>query len=104
MIKVVVTSCQNCPLCHELDLASGYICKGVKQKKPKYIDIHPTKHTAVTPDWCPLNGNPMTIQKKGIGIGKVIRNTLKEYEQWIMASYGEPNIEGALDKFMKRNR
>ncbi len=58
-MNVKVTGCKDCPMLNE---DNGETCKH-PESKGAYITIFDKFFNIITPDWCPLNKEPITIEK-----------------------------------------
>ena len=66
-MNIEVKGCDNCPFCDMLDMAPGYMCNLRKKGDDgKYLTIKEARnaHGPVTPAWCPLKKEPITISIK----------------------------------------
>jgi hypothetical protein len=58
-MNIIVNDCNTCPLCRELELQVGFICKAeidldkIIEQDMLFLPIHPT--------WCPLKKENITI-------------------------------------------
>jgi len=60
-----VSGCKDCPMCHED--AAEYFCHHPEREKldeSSYIEYREHNYVLQTPDWCPLNKEPLTIIKQ----------------------------------------
>ena len=71
--NVIIDGCPECPCCDENDMGSGYGCQlmNIVNCKPKghpeprpYIKEDTKTFMPVTPDWCPIKNNAVTLKLK----------------------------------------
>lgn len=65
MTKIKVTGCKDCPFSEANDMNSNYSCSVIKRIDfVVYNEIHPHEETwqPITPSWCPLKKEPITIE------------------------------------------
>lgn len=66
-METTVTGCKDCPLVAEI--GSGHYCQHPIHKDTNGLysfihqDYESEDNVLVTPEWCPLNSEPITISK-----------------------------------------
>lgn len=62
MTEKIVTGCNDCPCCDMLDMSSGYACRLVDSQVYGYIKERKDYSGAITPKWCPLKADSLTLK------------------------------------------
>ena len=57
---IVVSSCNDCPVCRANDMMSGFSCK--LKEYPDNLIREDSNCQAITPKWCPLKTNDIIFK------------------------------------------
>ena len=60
-MNVKVTGCMNCMMYHEQD--GWFNCSHPNEKENLVLIEYDNNFNPITPEWCPLNKEPITIEK-----------------------------------------
>ena len=68
-----INGCVNCPMSDMNDMSSGYSCQLYRQMNPpgykigdNFIHEDPETFQPITPSWCPIKGDGLTLKAKEV--------------------------------------